>query len=419
MTIAFEFMAVLRDLLVAIFDFATGRRRRRYETSIFIEAPRDRVWAVVRSKDLMMGRYVPMRLVTETIPGRRDLERARLIVGDRNIAMMLRVIDERPEEALLLELLAEGSDPTFILGDDDRIGYALFERDGGTVLYLSRELTRNKPKAALAAPIGLRSGARRYRNCVLELAAVPKSDLAAAMTKPPDPAKPGASDFGLSTNGLLLGAVAFASFSYLWGVEQAAIIAAIIILHELGHAAAMILVGIPVKGIYLVPFFGGAAIAGAPYRSESQIGFVALMGPAFSLVPTFALALAARDSGSASLVQAAQLSAFINLFNLIPIIPLDGGLVLKSALVSVNRTFAQAVAMIGALAGLYGAWMLKDAILGVFVLLGLLMARQIKTSPVKETMAWPSVILMLAAFAATIVCYIALISFAGEGKIAR
>jgi Zn-dependent protease len=32
------------------------------------------------------------------------------------------------------------------------------------------------------------------------------------------------------------------------------------VLHELGHAAAMQMVGIPVQGIYLIPFLGGAAV---------------------------------------------------------------------------------------------------------------------------------------------------------------
>ena len=198
-------------------------------------------------------------------------------------------------------------------------------------------------------------------------------------------------------------------------MQQALLISGIIILHELGHAAAMLMVGIPVKGIYLVPFFGGAAIAAAPYRSEGQIGFVALMGPAFSLVPTLAFATAAQETGQPALLQAVQMSAIINLLNLAPIIPFDGGIVLKAALVSMSRTAAQIAGLAGAALGLYGAWFLRDPVLGLFVVLGLLVTRQLKTAPAKEPMRWPSALLLLLAFAATIAAYLAIIATAYAG----
>src|SRR5258708_29238461 len=40
----------------------------------------------------------------------------------------------------------------------------------------------------------------------------------------------------------------------------------------------------------LVPFFGGAAVPKTAYQTQGHLGFVALMGAGFSLVPTFWLA---------------------------------------------------------------------------------------------------------------------------------
>jgi Zn-dependent protease len=417
MTFPVEIMQIVRDLILGVFDFVTGNRRRRYETSIFVRAPREIVWAIVRSKDLMLGGVVPMRIITETVPGSPGHEKSRVIIGQREMIMFTRCIDERPGEALLLELIAEGTDPAVVLGAGDRIGYALFDGDGGTSLYLSRELTRTKWQAVITAPMGLRSGARRFKAKAEQVAGVPADQIDAAITAKPMDAPGSSSNFGLSPNGLLLAAAAFASFSYLWGWQQALIITAIIVMHELGHALAMIIAGIPVKGVYLVPFFGGAAVAGAPYRSEGQIGFVALMGPGFSLIPTLALAYAANETDSDQLFKAAEISAFINLFNLVPIIPLDGGLVLKSALVSVSRSVAQAAGIAGAMAGLYVAWLLRDPLLGVFVALGLLVTRQIKSNPVHDTMRWPSAVLLLLAFLVTITAYLAIIRYTSDGRL--
>ena len=214
-----------------------------------------------------------------------------------------------------------------------------------------------------------------------------------------------ASTFGLSRNGLGLSLVALASFAVLWGWQEALLIAGIIILHELGHAVAMLLVGIPVKGIYLVPFFGGAAIAAAPYRREGQIGFVALMGPALSLLPTAAFLFAAQQTGDSSLIKATELSAIINLVNLVPILPLDGGHVLKAALVSLNRTVATIAGLAGAGLGFWGAWALRDPLLALFVGLGLLITLQMKAASSRTPMRWPVALGLLLAMFATIAAY--------------
>ncbi len=86
-------------------------------------------------------------------------------------------------------------------------------------------------------------------------------------------------------------ALTYASFLYLFGWQSAAILLVLIFIHEAGHALAMRMVGQPVQGIYFIPFFGGVAIAGAPHASQAERGFVALMGPGFSLITTAAFYL--------------------------------------------------------------------------------------------------------------------------------
>jgi hypothetical protein len=127
--------------------------------------------------------------------------------------------------------------------------------------------------------------------------------------------------------------------------------------------------GVGVRGIYLIPFFGGAAVPKTAYRTEGRLGFIALMGPGFSLIPTLGLFVMYRANGSPELLQAAQMFAIINAANLLPIYPLDGGLILNALIGSVSRSFAQIVGWIGVLVGIGLALYFQSFLIGIPFLL--------------------------------------------------
>ncbi len=408
---------MLRDLAHAIVAGLTGGRHLRCEHAVLIAAPRPVVWQMLRAKDITFEGLVPMRVVAEPMPGHPDHEVARVQLGRREMTMVTRIAKEIPEEVLIIEMLEEGTDPAVVLGRNDYIGFFLADDALGTKLGLSREVDPKKLFAPLSVPLRLRAGARRYKATAESLAAAGDGESGAAANGQTAPPRKNSS-FGLTSNGLMLAVAALASFSYLWGWQQALLITAIIILHELGHALAMLIVGIPVRGVYLVPFFGGAAIAGAPYRNEGQSGFVALMGPGFSLLSTFVFALAARETGHGNFKMAADMSAIINLINLAPIFPLDGGQVLKAVLVSMSRMLAQIVGLAGAAAGFWIAWLFRDPLLGLFMLLGLFATLQIRKPSSMTPMRWPGALLLLLAFVATVAAYVAILYF-GAGNLVR
>jgi Zn-dependent protease len=258
----------------------------------------------------------------------------------------------REGEALHCRILVDGTESELVHGPDDRLGYELSTSPEGTRLTVFREVTPNGIMDAILAPFGARVGARTYKKKIEKEVGAPRTTLER-----------------LAASGIVLSLVAFASFCYLWGFQFAAILAVVILLHELGHVLAMKLVGMEVKGIYLIPFFGGIAVPKSPYRTDFQTGFVCLMGPGFSLVPTFAFLAAYQIIGGAILYDAALVSAIINLINLLPILPLDGGHVVKSILTAVNRRLANIAALIGCAAGVFLAWRYETYILGVLVLL--------------------------------------------------
>ncbi|WP_247557526.1 hypothetical protein [Bradyrhizobium sp. 138] len=131
----------------------------------------------------------------------------------------------------------------------------------------------------------------------------------------------------------------------------------------------MLMTGVGVHGIYLIPFFGGAVIPKTAYRCEGRLGFIALMGPGFSLIPTLGLFAMYQTTGKIELLEAAQMFAIINAANLLPIYPLDGGLILNALVGSVNRTFAVIMGWIGVLIGLGLAIYFQSFLIGIPFLL--------------------------------------------------
>lgn len=151
------------DLIRALADAATGRMRRRYEHWVDIRAPREIVWQMLKSRDLVFEGRLPIRIVGHVVPGRADLERVEIHAGNVRLAMLTRIIDERPGAAILYELLPEGTDPALIEGDDDYVGFVLSDLDNGTRLDLVRETSPRNWLSRLTVPMGLRSGGRRYK----------------------------------------------------------------------------------------------------------------------------------------------------------------------------------------------------------------------------------------------------------------
>lgn len=168
MALLAEVIFLLRDLVLALVPGSGARRR--YETSIFIAAPRETVWNMLRSRDITFdGRLLSMRAIREQGPS-PDIEMHRIRINGNEARMMLRVVELRPGIALQYELLDQGSSPEVVAGDDDFVTYALHDHRGGTQLDLVRELVPRRWMNRVLVPAGLRSGARRYKAKVEQMA---------------------------------------------------------------------------------------------------------------------------------------------------------------------------------------------------------------------------------------------------------
>jgi Zn-dependent protease len=117
--------------------------------------------------------------------------------------------------------------------------------------------------------------------------------------------------------------------------------------HELGHVIAMNQKGIGVRRVIFIPFLGAAAIPQNRMNAEEEEWAIGLAGPLAGMIGSFACFFLALATGSDVLMRAAKLSGLINLFNLLPIYPLDGGRVAKALGVSVWQGFRYVLLAVG------------------------------------------------------------------------
>lgn len=117
-----------------------------------------------------------------------------------------------------------------------------------------------------------------------------------------------------------------------WSWELALGLIPILLFHELGHFLAMRKFNYQNVRMFFIPFFG-AAVTGRNYNIPGwKKAVVSLMGP----VPGIALGIGIGVAGlllhQPLLMKAALLTLVLNAFNLLPILPLDGGWVLHATL---------------------------------------------------------------------------------------
>ena len=100
---------------------------------------------------------------------------------------------------------------------------------------------------------------------------------------------------------------------------------ALIFVHEMGHVLALRRQGVPASAPLFIPFMG--AVIGMKKMPENawREAEVALAGPLLGSLGAAAVWLAGSYFHSQFLVGLAFVGFFINLFNLIPVVPLDGG----------------------------------------------------------------------------------------------
>jgi Zn-dependent protease len=95
--------------------------------------------------------------------------------------------------------------------------------------------------------------------------------------------------------------------------------------HEMGHVVANAFFGIPITAPLFIPGLGAFIRLKTPYKNVVQEAWGGLGGPLLGSLGAYLVLLAGERAGSELLREVGRIGLLINLFNLIPIHPLDGG----------------------------------------------------------------------------------------------
>jgi Zn-dependent protease len=127
----------------------------------------------------------------------------------------------------------------------------------------------------------------------------------------------------LSTSGTML--VSVAAYALIWGWTFAAGFVALLFIHEMGHVIQLRREGIKASAPLFIPFMG--AFVGMKQlpdnaAAEARVGLAGpVLGSIGCLIPLGLYAATGDDFWKAL----AFTGFFLNLFNLLPVLPLDGG----------------------------------------------------------------------------------------------
>jgi Zn-dependent protease len=119
-----------------------------------------------------------------------------------------------------------------------------------------------------------------------------------------------------------------------WDLEYLIILAVAIFIHELGHLAAMKLFRYKNLKMLFLPLIGGIASGESKEQNSTKIALISLFGPLTGFLSCFAALVLWSFNKSPVLMHYTYFALLLNVFNLLPIVPLDGGYFLNETLFS-------------------------------------------------------------------------------------
>ncbi len=120
-------------------------------------------------------------------------------------------------------------------------------------------------------------------------------------------------------------AVSVVAYAAIWGFQFAVGFVLLILIHEMGHVIALRREGIKASTPMFIPFLGAVITSrslGADALAEARVG---LAGPVLGSIGAAACILIWHATGNNMWEALAYTGFLLNLFNLLPVVPLDGG----------------------------------------------------------------------------------------------
>jgi Zn-dependent protease len=140
----------------------------------------------------------------------------------------------------------------------------------------------------------------------------------------------------LGTGGTML--LSIVAYSWVFGWKYAVGFVLLMFVHEMGHYLAARERGLPAGLPMFVPFVGAwTSLDRMPHDAETE-AWIGFAGPLVGTLGAMACYWLARETDSRLLLALAYSGCMLNLFNLIPLAPFDGGRI--TAIISPKLWFA-------------------------------------------------------------------------------
>lgn len=130
-------------------------------------------------------------------------------------------------------------------------------------------------------------------------------------------------DSVLSTTASMLLSVAVYAAAFGWQFAVGFVI--LLLIHELGHVAASRVMGIRTSALLFIPFIGAVVRLATPPRTLKAEANIALGGPALGTLSALLCLAVYFWTDDVLMLALSYTACLINLFNLIPCVPFDGG----------------------------------------------------------------------------------------------
>lgn len=113
-------------------------------------------------------------------------------------------------------------------------------------------------------------------------------------------------------------------YALFWGWKFALVVMFMMLAHEMGHYLTIRNYGLPARLPRFIPLLGAYTMGGVPADLEHD-AYIALAGPLTGLGVAAVCYAFGYQTHDAFWYMAAYVGAFINLFNMVPAMPFDGG----------------------------------------------------------------------------------------------
>lgn len=382
-------------LLIALLGF---RSRVTPKASVFIAAPMDKVFRLVDFTEGESQRWQRTRVTCTLMDQATQTYRLNFMTplaggAVQSSEALFRIV--RSDFPNYLEVDRAGMEGQSTNNQLLKMTAALAPENGGTRLNLTYHWGPRPLLAQLLARADLWGSVYRLKGV--------------AETGVPDYRSDGLISAGVA---LVTGILSLATFVMAFGWIIAPLLVVALLIHEFGHLLAYRLIGQPWGRLVFLPFLGAIAVPRLGFTTQGQIVFAAMMGPAFSVaVPLLAVFWVWLDGPfPATAVMMGIVACGLNLFNLLPVEPLDGGVVLRSVLAKIMGRWAR-FGLIGfGLLIVAGGFLIEQVLLIIFGLLALLMNIRPRTiDPGLEPMSRLQVVISAFSFMSVLAAYAVLL----------